>query len=549
MTKKLPPRISGRALETVARLSRTRTGARLLSRVFRANLRMAQLEQLADHHFGEMPVDNRPMAGRAPREMPSAALPLPRASWSPTSETLAELYRGGETTPRCVVDRALESARSLASRRPSMGPLLEYLDETAQRDADASTERWRQGKPIGPLDGVPTVIKEELAVRGLPTRGGSDLSDATPAAEDATLVARLRSAGAIVLGHAPMTEYGMTPLGFNPKRTMPRNPHAQDRLAGGSSTGSAVAVSTGLVPLAIGGDGGGSIRLPSALCGVFGIKPTWGRISRAGDVLGGTVGHVGPLAASTIDLARSLDVVAGFDSRDAQTELAPPHADGAFGRALCRGACGMRIGVVDSEWNDASPAVARAGMEAVRALEREGAVLIDLRLELARWAPAAGALTIGTESMSGHRELIAEQASFNPDLRISYAVLAQMSVSDYLHAQRLRSGIRHEMARAFEDVDLVALPSAATAAPRVTDAEFESGFLDGPVLFAMGRFMYLGNLTGLPALSAPVGIDEDRLPLGLQLLGDAWDEATVLAAAAHLERLGVARVERPVVTA
>jgi aspartyl-tRNA(Asn)/glutamyl-tRNA(Gln) amidotransferase subunit A len=258
---------------------------------------------------------------------------------------------------------------------------------------------------------------------------------------------------------------------------------------------------------------------------------------------------VGPLASSTIDLARSLDVVAGRDGRDAQTELAPPHDDGAFARALRRGVRGLRVGVADGEWSDASPAVARAGMEALRALEREGAELVDQGLELARWAPAVGALTIGGESMSGHRALIAEQAPFNPDLRISYAVLAQISVSEYLHAQRLRSGLRHEMARVFQDVDLFALPSAGSAAPRVTDAEFESGFLDASVLLEMGRFMYLGNLTGLPALSAPVGLDDDHLPLGLQLLGDAWDEATVLAAAAHLERLGVARVERPAVTA
>ena len=508
------------------------------------------MEQLPDRYFGEVPVDNRPIAGRSPRDMPNAGLPLPGGSWSPTSESLAELYRSGETTPRRVVDHALESARSLASRRPSFGPLMDYSVKAAQRGADASTERWRQGRPLGPLDGVPIVIKEELAVRGLPTRGGSDLSDATEATEDATFVARLRSAGAIVLGHTPMTEYGMSSLGFNRNRTMPRNPHANDRTAGGSSTGSAVAVSTGLVPLAIGGDGGGSIRLPSCLCGVFGFKPTWGRISRAGDMLGGgTVGHVGPIASSTIDLARCLDVAAGLDARDLQTELAPPHARGAFTRALSRGVRGTRIGVVGSEWSDASAPVCRAGMEALSVLAREGAVLVDLRLELARWAPAVGPLIIGIETMSGHRELIARQAPFTPDLRISYSVLAQITVNEYVHAQRLRTGIRREMAHAFGDVDLVALPSAATVAPRVTDSEFESGFLDTPLLLAMGRFMYLGNLTGLPALSVPVGLDEERLPLGLQLLGDAWDDATVLAAAAHLERLGVARAERPSATA
>ncbi len=542
-------RISGRALEIVAWFAQTRMGARVLVRVFRASLRLPELERLPERYFGEVPVDNRPLAGRSFREMPNAGLALPRASWSPTSETLTESYLSGETTPRVVVDRALAAARFLASRRPGVGPLLHSLDETARRDADASTERWHRGTPLGPLDGVPIVIKEQLAVRGLPARGGSDLSDAKLAEEDATLVARLRSAGAIILGQTPMTEYGMSPFGINPKRAMPRNPHASDRLAGGSSTGSVVAVATGLVPLAIGGDGGGSIRLPSSLCGVFGLKPTWGRVSRTGDMLGGSVGHVGPIASSTIDLARCLEAVAGFDERDLETEQAPSHADGTFTRALSRGVRGMRIGIVGSEWSDASPAVCRAGMEALRALEKEGAVLVDLRLDLARWAPSVGPLTIGIESMSGHRALIARQARFNADLRISYAVLAQLSVSEYVHAQRLRAGMRREMACAFGDVDLVALPSAATTAPRVTDAEFENGFLDPPVLFAMGRFMYLGNLTGVPALSAPVGLDENRLPLGLQLLGDAWDEATVLAAAAHLERLGVARVERPAVTA
>ncbi|HEY8040401.1 MAG TPA: amidase [Polyangiaceae bacterium] len=547
-----PPRISGRALHAVARLSRTAPGARLLYQVFRSDLRIGQLEQLPDPLLGDTPVDNRPLAGRPPRAGGAgdgAGLPLPSAPWSFTSATLAEAYRAKKTTPREVVDRALEAARALASRRPSVGPLMEYTDEAARRDAAASTERWKAGKTLGPLDGVPIAVKEELAVRGLPTRGGTDLSDATPAVEDATMVARLRAAGAIVLGHTPMTEYGMTPLGFNPKRTMPRNPHATDRVAGGSSTGSAVAVATGLVPFALGGDGGGSIRIPSSLCGVFGIKATWGRVSRHGDVFGGTVAHVGPLASSTLDLARCLEVTSGHDPHDAQSWLAPHREPGSFERALGRGVRRMKIGVVESEWADASPAVARAGREAMRALEKEGATLVDLRMELARWAAPAGYLAIGMESRAAHRALLAEEAPFTPDLRISYAVLGAMSAEEYLLAQRLRDGLRRECAQAFQEVDLLALPSTATPATRVTDAEFEGGFLDARALDAMCRFMFLGNLTGLPALSAPVGLDEGRAPLGFQLVGDAWDEATVLAAAAHLERIGAARVEKPAVTA
>jgi aspartyl-tRNA(Asn)/glutamyl-tRNA(Gln) amidotransferase subunit A len=544
-----PPRISGRAFSAVERLSRTSAGARLLYQVLRSDLRIGQLAALPDVLFGDVPVDNRPVAGRPPRESREGGLPAPVAPWSPTSSKLEAAYRARETTPREVAERALASARKLGERRPSFGPLMETCDEQAMRDADAATERWRSGKPIGPLDGVPIAVKEELAVRGLATRGGTDLSDARIERDDSTYVARLRAAGAIVLGHTPMTEYGMTPLGFNPKRVMPRNPHGADRLAGGSSTGSAVAVATGLVPIALGGDGGGSIRIPSSLCGVFGIKATWGRVSRAGDVFGGTVAHVGPLASSTLDLARSLEIAAGHDPADPQTWLAPHREAGTFVRAISRGVKGMRIGVVESEWADASAPVARAGREAIRALEKEGAVLVDVRLELARWAAPAGYLAIGMESRASHRQLLADGAPFTRDLSISYAVLGQMTGLEYLDAQRVRSGLRNEVARAFGDVDLLALPSAATTAPRVTDEEFEGGFLDARALDGLCRFMFLGNLTGLPALSAPVGLDEDRLPIGFQLVGDAWDEATVLAASAQLERLGVARVERPSVTA
>jgi aspartyl-tRNA(Asn)/glutamyl-tRNA(Gln) amidotransferase subunit A len=544
-----PPRISGGALRAVQRLSRTHAGARLLYQVFRSDLRIGQLEELPDSLFGGMPVDNRPLAGRPPRAGQHAGLPMPGAPWSATSATLAADYGARKTTPREVVDRALDAARTLAARRPSVGPLMESVDEAARRDADASTERWRRGAALGPLDGVPVAVKEEIAIRGLPTRAGTDLGDAGPAAEDAACVTKLRVAGAIVLGHTPMTEYGMTPLGFNPKRTMPRNPHATDRVAGGSSTGSAVAVATGLVPLAFGGDGGGSIRIPAALCGVFGIKPTWGRVSKRGDAFGGTVAHIGPLASSVLDLARCLEETSGRDPADTQTELAPPREAGSFAHALGRGVRGMRVGVLDAEWADASPAVARVGREALAVLEKDGATLVPVRLDLAKWAAPAGYLAIGMESFAAHRALWNEGAAFNADLAISYAVLGMMGATEYVHSQRLRGGLRAEVARAFADVDLLAMPTTAGPATRVTDAEFEGGFLDARALDALCRFTFLGNLTGLPALSAPVGLEEGRLPLGLQLVGDAWDEATVLAAAAHLERTGAARVEKPAVTA
>jgi len=272
-------------------------------------------------------------------------------------------------------------------------------------------------------------------------------------------------------------------------------------------------------------------------------------VSRDGDIFGGSVAHVGPIASSALDLARFLDAASGPDPGDPQTALAPPLAPGAFVRALSRGVRGLRVGIEPGEWAAASSRVARAGREALRALEADGATLVDAPIELARWAAPVGYVTIVHESLAAQYDRVRRGAAFNPDLAISFAGFARTPAVDYVRAQRLRAGLRAQAARALRDVDLIALPATATTAMRVTDAEFASGFVDARAVDALCRFNFLGNLTGLPALSAPVGLDDDLLPIGLQLVGDAWDEATVLAAAAHLERVGAARVQRPAASA
>jgi aspartyl-tRNA(Asn)/glutamyl-tRNA(Gln) amidotransferase subunit A len=543
-----PPRISGGALRSLAAFARTRVGARALKQVFLADLKVRELSALPEELLGDVPVDTRPLPGRAPRTSndDGAALATPAPPWSTSSATLADAYRSKKTSPREIVDAALAAARALAGRSPSVGPIVAYADHAARADADASTARYAAGRPLGPLDGVPVVVKEHFAVRGLSTQNGSSFESASLATEDSTIVARLRAAGAIVLGHSPMTEYGMSPIGFNPKRSMPKNPHATDRVAGASSTGSGVAVATGVVPLAIGSDGGGSIRIPSSLNGVFGIKPTFGRVSREGTLFGGTVAHGGPIASSTLDLARALDVIAARDALDSQTDFAPAFESGAHERALGRGVRGVVIGIDENEWAAATSDVAKVGREALRAFEKRGATLRAVKTKLARYAAPVGYLTIGLEAYASQRDQIRKRfTEYTHDLQITYAVLGTLDAVDVFEGMRLRSGIRVEMAALFREIDLFALPSTATTAPRANDAEMASGFLDARALDAMCRHNFLGNLTGLPALSAPVGLDADRLPIGLQLMGDAWDECTVLAASAELERAGAAEVVRP----
>jgi aspartyl-tRNA(Asn)/glutamyl-tRNA(Gln) amidotransferase subunit A len=541
------PRLSGFALDAAARLVRSRIGSIALSSMFRKELKVDDLRQLPQSLRGPLPLDARPIAARPPRALPDAGLAAPRAPWSGSSASIADDYRAKRTTPLEVVERALRAARSLATRSPSVGPLMAYADEAARAEARAATERWRAGNPLGPLDGVPTAIKEELSVRGFPWSRGTDIGDPAPRTEDATVAARLRASGAVCLGVTPMTEYGLTPTGINAKRVMPRNPHSTSCIAGGSSTGSGVAVATGLVPFAIGADGGGSIRIPAALNGVFGLKATWGRLSRHGGSAG-SVAHVGPLASSVLDLARVIDAVAGFDPLDAETRDSPP--PGGLERAIGRGVRGLTIGVLEDEFADATPEVGKAGLAALAALEKEGARLVRVATPLARAAPAIGYVTIATEA----RAILAQEwrehgEDLTPDLQLTFTTLDALTAPELLDAQRLRAGLRRDVARLFEEVDLLALPTTVATAARVTDAEMKSGLVDTQLLDGLCRFAFLATLTGLPAGSAPVALDHDRLPIGLQLIGDAWDEATVLAAMAHLERIEAARVSRPLVTA
>ena len=542
------PRLSGLPLRSAARIVRSRFGAVTLPRLLRAELKINELAALPDEARAALPLHNEPVQGRPPRTGDDASLGAPDAPWSGSSASYADAFASGSTTPTAITERALSLARELASRTPTMAPIYMYADDVAREEAAASTERHRAGKAKGPLDGVPCVIKEEMAIRGFPWGFGTHFYDGTKATKDATVVARLREAGAIIVGMTAMTEFGMTPTGINPKRPMPRNPHATDCVAGGSSTGTGVSVATGLVPFGLGADGGGSIRIPASITGIFGIKPTWGRLSRE-SASGGSVAHLGPLASSTLDLARSLEVTSGRDPGDDETRWAPPLVAGQFTRAIGRGVRGLRIGIEDSEWKDADDVVARAGREALRALEGEGAVLVPVKLPMARFAAAIGYVSISVEARAIlSKEWRDHAGEMTHDLQVTFATLDTLTAPELLDAQRLRAGLRREVATLFRDVDLLALPTTRSTAPRVTDAEFAGGMLDAQVIEGLCRYAFIGNLTGLPAGSAPVGMDADLRPIGLQLIGDAWDEATVLAALAHLERVGAAKVVRPKVS-
>jgi aspartyl-tRNA(Asn)/glutamyl-tRNA(Gln) amidotransferase subunit A len=347
-----------------------------------------------------------------------------------------------------------------------------------------------------------------------------------------------------------MTELGLSPLGANPHRRMPRNPHDRSRLAGGSSTGSAVAVATGVTPVSLGCDGGGSIRIPAALCGVFGLKPTFGRIPAVGmgfEVALGAPGatsvvHIGPLSVSTAELASFLEICSGAHPDDPISALAPAFDQGELPRALGRGVRGLRIGLDEAEWTAADRELTDPCRDALAQLEKAGAQLVPIRIPTAAHAAAIGYLTLGIEAFAAMKELRARHMdAMGPDVQLVMSGIETFRPDDYVDGQRLRQGLRRDVAEVLRQVDLIALPSTARGAPQVSEEEARSGFLDPLLLDGVCRYAFLANLTGLPAASVPVGSDGDGMPVGLQLIGDAWDEACVLQAAAALERLGVAR--------
>ncbi len=538
--------MSGVVLRSVVAAMRHTPARHVVARVLRAQLGIDALAAFPVEMCAELPQSFAPIAARTDHHRSSAELAPPSLPETASTSALASAYGAGGLTPTDVVERVIHAAGRLGEQTPSMNPFYALRSAQALADARASAQRHASGRSLGPLDGVVVPVKEEVDVAGLPTRLGTGWMADTPAERDSVVVSRLRAAGAIVVGNTVMTEYGMSPLGVNPHRSMPRNVHAPDRLAGGSSTGSTVAVGLGLAPVALGTDGGGSIRIPAAYNGLFGLKPTYGRVPLTGHgaVAGSSVVHIGPIASTTLGLAHFLEAAAGADAGDVMSLLQPPLARGELTNAVGRGVKGLVIGVDEEQWARAPEELAAPGRAALAALERDGARLVTVRSRLAHHASAIGYLTIGIEAFAALRLVRTHLGDVAPDLQLTLAGLETFRPDDYVIGQRLRGELRRETARLLAEVDVLALPTTANVAPPITAAEAHSGIVDPPALDAASRYVYVGNLTGIPCGTAPVGTHEG-LPVGLQILGDAWDEACVLQVLGHLERIGIARARRP----
>jgi aspartyl-tRNA(Asn)/glutamyl-tRNA(Gln) amidotransferase subunit A len=406
------------------------------------------------------------------------------------------------------------------------------LAATRARDAELAA-----GDARGPLHGVPLAYKDLCHVRGLPTSCGTATPEYFRSEDECTAVTRLAAAGAVTLGKLNMSELASGPFGDNPHHGDVQNPWRAGHVSGGSSSGSGAAVAAGLAPGALGTDTGGSIRLPAACCGIVGLKPTYGRVSRAGAMpLSWALDHIGPMTRTVADTALMLSVIAGHDARDATSSRRP-----VPGRltALDGSIAGLRIGVADNYYVDGLDAEMDAGVRAAIArLGELGARVETLTLPDPESMVSLSNVIARAEAAAIHHRVLRERphelgAAVRARLGVGFAV----SATDYLQALRLRARLtRTFIAEVFSRVDVLVLSVIPEPAP--TYESNEVGGVEAKVA-RMGRFSRLTrpiNGLGLPALSVPCGLSRAGLPLAFQIVGRPFDEATVLRLGHAYER-------------
>lgn len=539
-------RLKGRALATVRMLAEQPTTRKMLWNLVSKDFHIDDLDALPASALGKVEEVPAPVQGAAPRMWGDGEdLGVPQTNRC-TGHKLREAFAAGETTPTEVTKEMFGRLDRSELGEATFSPFVCIDRRVAEAAARESTARWSDGEPLSALDGLPVPIKDEFHMFGLPTTGGTSWRNHTEM-EDATVVRLLREAGAVLPGKSTVTENGMNPLGFNPFFDMPRNVYSREHAAGGSSNGSGVAVGLGLTPVALGTDGGGSIRLPAAMNGVFGLKPTFNRVSGVGDIWLGTVGHPGPIGQSVSDLVDFMECATGFDAGDPFTSFAPDweHVKSTWRPAIGRGVEGCRIGVLRGELADADPVMAMRIDEVLRELEREGAILVDVEIDHLRIVNSIGPLIIAGDSAanaSSDQEIHRDETS--EELRLVYALMQMPTAPLYLRASRARTGIRLRTAAALAGVDVLAMPTHARFASPYPISENREQVADTAWTASMTRFAFLGNLTGLPSLSTPIGMHRG-LPMSMQFIGDAWDEASVIAVAAHVERIGITQLPLP----
>lgn len=451
---------------------------------------------------------------------------------------LAAAVRDGHISAARIARDTLDAIEKC---NPTYNCFTTVTADRALREADSVDRALASGHDPGPLAGVPYAVKNLFNVAGLVTLAGSKINrDHPPAGSDATIIQRLAAAGAVLVGALNMDEYA---YGFTTENThygTTRNPHDVTRVAGGSSGGSAAAVAAGLVPLSLGSDTNGSIRVPAALCGIYGLKPTYGRLSRAGTAaFVDSIDHVGPFATTVADLVVAYDTMQGADLADPGCATRPV----AFaGGEIERGIDGLRIAIAGDYFATGGMDEAHQALaEVARALGTTQKVTLP---EAAR-ARAAAYVISASEGGNLHLADLKKRAGdFDPMTRDRLLAGALVPATWYLQAQRFRRWFRDRVREIFRDVDIILAPATPCAAPLIGQETMIVGGVEMPTRANLGLFTQPISFVGLPVVAVPLQ-PPGALPLGVQVIAAPWREVDALRVARHLEQMGVAN-GRPV---
>ncbi|KAF2906834.1 fatty acid amide hydrolase [Oryza sativa Japonica Group] len=437
-------------------------------------------------------------------------------------------YSSGEVTPVQVAKRFLAAVKECSGPGLNMAFFISYSPEDIIRQAEESTLRYQRGTPLSAMDGILVAVKDEIDCLPYPTTGGTRwLGRARACAADAAVVAQLRACGAVLAGKTNMHELGAGTSGINPHHGSTRNPHNPGRVSGGSSSGSAAAVCAGLCPVALGVDGGGSVRMPAALCGVVGFKPTAGRLSNAGVLpLNWTVGMPGILAGTVEDAAVAYSAIVD--------QSQPSYLRPELNLPLLKSSLSIKnikLAKYAKWFNDSSEDIRSCCDKSLQMLHAHyGWETLDVTIPEIEEMRLAHYVTIGSECTASLAKYLdkLKRSEIGWDVRVALGVYGSFSSRAYLNSQRLRNRQMYFHKEIFKTADVIVSPMTGVTAYKLQDDALKSGELDYINGAALVRYSIAGNFLGLPAITVMVGYDKAGLPIGLQFIGRPWSEATLL---------------------
>jgi len=446
--------------------------------------------------------------------------------WLSVAEA-AQLIAARKLSPVEFTEASLRRIEQLEGR---LNAFITVDGDAAMTAASEAADEIAKGGAHGPLHGIPIALKDIFGVAGVRMTAGSKILSENVASEDAEATARLKAAGAVVLGKLNLHEFAFGATGVNPHYGAARNPWDLERITGGSSSGSGASVAAGECAAALGTDTGGSIRIPASLCGIVGLKPTYGRVSKRGVLpLSWSLDHVGPMTRTVEDAAIVLQAIAGRDADDAST-VGEPVPD--YMQMLRQGVQGLRIGIPkEFFFENLHPEVESAVRSAIGLLGEMGADLTEVDVPLISEIPGGVTAIMLPEALAYHQKWMSERPDdYGDDVRYRLELGATFLAVHYVQAQRFREmAVAAWREEVFPKVDLIVTPTTPITARPIEEGDLQ-------VTFNLIRFTNPLNFLGVPAISIPCGFTGEGLPVGLQLVGRWWDEASVLRAAYAYEQ-------------